>query len=78
MSPLSADEKLAAALGRMTGTWSHLEYMLGLIFQKATGLDSNIAVGIFDFFRSTHTQRNVLLRIVSVSNRFSDWETKLL
>jgi len=78
MSPLEADEKLAAALGRMTGMWSHLEYMLTLIFQKATGMEGNVAAGIFDFFRNTHTQRNVLLRTVAISNRFNEWETSLL
>jgi hypothetical protein len=78
MSPLEADEKLAAALGRMTGTWSHLEFILTLIFQKATGMDAVMASGIFDFFRNTHTQRRVLLRTVAHSNRFSEWETNLL
>jgi|SoiMethySBSTD1v2_1073268.scaffolds.fasta_scaffold290011_1 hypothetical protein len=78
MSPLDADEKLAAALGRMAGMWSHLEFMLAMIFQKATGMDGNVASGIFDFFRNTHTQRRVLLRIIAISNRFTAWETNLL
>jgi hypothetical protein len=78
VSPLEADEKLAAALGRMTGTWSHLECLLTLIFQKATGMDGNVAACIFDSFRNTHTQRNVLLRVVAISNRLNDWETALL
>jgi hypothetical protein len=52
--------------------------MLTLIFQKATGMDGNVAAAVFDFFRSTHTQRRVLLRVVSISGRFNEWETNLL
>jgi hypothetical protein len=71
-SPLQADKELAAALGRATGAWALLESMLALLFAEITKLDFATAVAIFDFFKSTPTQRDVLLRVAKLSPRVDE------
>jgi hypothetical protein len=76
--PLDADKDLAAALGRMTGTWSHLQFMLGLIFQKATGLSPKMSDAIFDQFQNTQAQQRLMERVAPHSSFLADGDRKLL
>jgi hypothetical protein len=76
--PLDTDKDLAAALGRMTGTWSHLHFMLGLIFQKVTGLSHQMAAAIFDQFQNTQAQQRLMERVAPHSSFLTDNEGKLL
>ena len=71
-APLEDDPELAAALGRMVGAWSHLEYLWTLQFAKFTGMGLNMAAGVFDFFKSTRTQCDVLRRLGNISPRSSE------
>lgn len=76
--PLEADEKLAAALGRATGAWSHIEYLLTILFCVVTKLDLHMAAGIFDFFKSTRTQGDVLKRVAKLSTVATDDQREFL
>jgi hypothetical protein len=71
-APLDDDPELAAALGRMVGAWSNLEYLWTLQFAKFTGMELNMAAGVFDFFKSTRTQCDVLRRLGKISPQSSD------
>ena len=76
--PIQADEKLAAALGRLTGAWSLTELNLTILFSVLTKLDLNMAAAIFDVFRSTHTQTTVMNRVARVSDVVSDDQRQTL
>lgn len=78
-SPLDEDVRLAAALGRVTGAWSHLEYHLTWIFSILTGLnDIWMAEAIFSVYKSVPTQRDVLKRVAKLSPSISDPERETL
>jgi hypothetical protein len=70
--PLQTDEKLAAALGRATGAWAHIEYLLTVLFSIITDLNINMAAAIFEMFKSTHSQADVLNRVAKLSTRIAD------
>ena len=71
-APLDDDAELAAALGRMVGAWSHLEYRLTVLFAMLTEMDLNMAAAVFDFFKSTSTQIDVMRRVSRLSPRATD------
>jgi hypothetical protein len=71
-APLDDDPELAAALGRVVGAWSHLEYHLTILFAVYAQMDMNMAAAVFDFFRSTPTQVEVIRRVIQLSSRSSD------
>lgn len=68
-SPLEVDADLAAALGRVVGAWSHIEFKLTLIFSALAEVEPHLGAGIFDFFKSTSTQNDVLRRMATLSPR---------
>ena len=77
-SPLKADKELAAALGRMTGAWSHIEVLLTMLFMLLTRMPFILAAGIFDFFRNTHMQSRVLKRVAELGTVYNETNRALL
>ena len=76
--PLQSDKELAASLGRATGAWALLESMLTMLFAVIVKIDLRIAVAIFDFFKSTPTQRDVLVRVAKLMPHVTDTHRAML
>lgn len=73
-----ADDELAASLGRATGAWALLESMLTMLFSVIVKIDLTLAVAIFDFFKSTPTQRDVLVRVAKLMPHVKDAHRSML
>jgi hypothetical protein len=67
--PFEVDPDLAKELGLATNAWSHLEYNLTTLFSILAAVEIHTAAAIFDLFKSTVTQREVLLRLAKLSPR---------
>lgn len=76
--PVDDNPELAAAIGRMTNKWGHVEYRLALIFSMLAGLDLATGPTIFDFFKSTSIQKQVLLRLARLAPFCTDTITSTL
>jgi hypothetical protein len=61
--PVDDDPAMASAIGRCSNNWTHAETALAMVFMELTGVDYAVAVTVFSFFKSTHTQRSVLKKL---------------
>jgi len=65
--PVDDDPAMASAIGRCSNNWTHAETTLAWIFSSLTQTDHTIAVTVFSFFKSTHTQSAVLKKLAKIS-----------
>jgi hypothetical protein len=67
--PFDLDTDLAQELGLMTNAWSLLECNLMSLFCILAKVEMHTGAAIFDLFKSTVTQREVLLRLANLAPR---------
>jgi hypothetical protein len=67
--PFELDPDLARELGLVTNAWSLLECNLTSLFSILAKVEMHTGAAIFDLFKSTVTQREVLLRLANLSPR---------
>jgi hypothetical protein len=77
-APIDDDINLAAAIGRVSGAWSLIESQLTVLFCSLADVNINIGAIIFNFFRSTATQAQILTRLAAVSPKSNDRVRHLL
>jgi hypothetical protein len=70
--------ELAAAIGRCSNNWAHAESRLAIIFCLLSKTDLTTAVTIFNFFKATRMQIDVLKRLGKISSLMTPQKSELL
>jgi hypothetical protein len=70
--PVEDDPVMAAAIGRCSNNWTHAEAVLSSMFGYLTDTTTTIAVTVFSFFKSAHTQADVLRKLARITPFMND------
>jgi hypothetical protein len=76
--PVDENIELAAAIGRCSNNWAHAETRLAILFSLLSKTDLTTAVIIFNFFRATQMQSDVLKSLAKISPLMTPQKIKLL
>jgi hypothetical protein len=76
--PVDENTELAAAIGRCSNNWAHAETRLAIIFCLLSKTDLTTAVTIFNFFKATRMQIDVLKRLGKISPLMTPQKFELL
>lgn len=77
-APIDDNIELAAAIGRVSGAWSLIESQLMVLFCSLTEVSIGVGAVIFDSFRSTAAQAQILTKLAAISPKSNDRVRDLL